>query len=62
MKARQSLVYAVIYLVYQADLMRRNKWVLNTTDTPLFFLLSQLVIAVVLFLIAHTAGLLQVPL
>ena len=30
--------------------------------SPLFFLLSQLVIAVVLFLIAHTAGLLQVPL
>ncbi|KAI0768282.1 hypothetical protein BD413DRAFT_134020 [Trametes elegans] len=39
-----------------------NKWVLNITDTPLFFLLSQLVIAVVLFLIAHMAGLLQLPL
>ena len=33
------------------DYMRRNKWVLNTTDTPLFFLLSQLIIAVVLFLV-----------
>ncbi|RPD69196.1 hypothetical protein L226DRAFT_304813 [Lentinus tigrinus ALCF2SS1-7] len=42
--------------------MRRNKWVLNTTDTPLFFLLAQLVIAVVLFLFAHMAGLLQLPL
>ncbi|RDX41873.1 hypothetical protein OH76DRAFT_1411719 [Lentinus brumalis] len=42
--------------------MRRNKWVLNTTDTPLFFLLSQLIIAVVLFLFAHMAGLLQLPL
>ncbi|KAI0633999.1 hypothetical protein C8Q77DRAFT_1056572, partial [Trametes polyzona] len=39
-----------------------NKWVLSTTDTPLFFLLAQLVIAVVLFLIAHMAGLLQLPL
>ena len=42
--------------------MRRNKWVLNTTDTPLFFLLTQLLIAVLLFLLAHMAGLLQLPL
>ena len=42
--------------------MHRNKWVLNTTETPLFFLLAQLVIAVVLFLFAHMAGLLQLPL
>ncbi|KAI0357883.1 hypothetical protein OH77DRAFT_1398296 [Trametes cingulata] len=40
----------------------RNKWVLSTTDTPLFFLLAQLLIAVVLFLFAHMAGLLQLPL
>ncbi|KAI0824535.1 hypothetical protein BC628DRAFT_1378187 [Trametes gibbosa] len=39
-----------------------NKWVLNTTDTPLFFLLAQLVIAVVLFLFAHMFGMLQLPL
>ncbi|EIW53658.1 uncharacterized protein TRAVEDRAFT_31694 [Trametes versicolor FP-101664 SS1] len=39
-----------------------NKWVLNITDTPLFFLLSQLVIAVILFLLAHMAGMLQLPL
>ncbi|TBU41405.1 hypothetical protein BD309DRAFT_965359 [Dichomitus squalens] len=39
-----------------------NKWVLNTTDTPLFFLLAQLIIAVILFLIAHTLGFLQLPL
>ena len=44
------------------DPLFRNKWVLNNTDTPLFFLLSQLVIAVILFLFAHTAGLLQLPL
>ena len=46
----------------QADYMCRNKWVLNTTDTPLFFLLTQLLIAVLLFLLAHMAGLLQLPL
>ena len=40
----------------------RNKWVLNSTDVPLFFLCSQLVIAVVLFLAAHALGLIQVPL
>ena len=42
--------------------MHRNKWVLNTTETPLFFLLAQLIIAVILFLGAHMAGLLQLPL
>ena len=35
---------------------------MNTTDTPLFFLLTQLLIAVLLFLLAHMAGLLQLPL
>jgi len=30
--------------------MPRNKWVLNTTETPLFFLWSQLAIAALLFL------------
>lgn len=45
-----------------ADISCRNKWVLNITDTPLFFLLSQLVIAVILFLLAHMAGMLQLPL
>ena len=45
-----------------ADPYSRNKWVLNTTETPLFFLLSQLIIAVILFLIAHTLGFLQLPL
>ncbi|KAF7800233.1 hypothetical protein EIP86_011480 [Pleurotus ostreatoroseus] len=38
-----------------------NKWVLNDTDVPLFFLFTQLLIAVFLFLAAHAAGLLQVP-
>lgn len=39
-----------------------NKWVLNTTEAPLFFLFSQLVIAVLLFLACHAGGLLKVPL
>jgi len=39
-----------------------NKWVLNNTDVPLFFLDTQLVIAVVLFLVAHMIGLLKLPL
>ncbi|KAH7882902.1 hypothetical protein F5I97DRAFT_1938821 [Phlebopus sp. FC_14] len=35
---------------------------LATTSAPLFFLFSQLVIAVVLFLASHAAGIIQVPL
>ncbi|KAH9886237.1 hypothetical protein C8Q73DRAFT_795416 [Cubamyces lactineus] len=50
------------YLVAALAMVMANKWVLNTTDTPLFFLLAQLLIAVVLFLAAHAAGLLQLPL
>ncbi|TFY63342.1 hypothetical protein EVJ58_g3300 [Rhodofomes roseus] len=42
--------------------MSSNKWVLNTTDVPLFFLDMQLIIAVVLFLFAHMLGMLQLPL
>ncbi|KAI0080443.1 hypothetical protein K474DRAFT_1657867 [Panus rudis PR-1116 ss-1] len=38
-----------------------NKWVLNETDVPLFFLCCQLFVAVILFLIAHMAGLVQLP-
>ena len=40
----------------------RNKWVLNSTEVPLFFLCTQLIIAVVFFLAAHALGLLHVPL
>ncbi|OCH84349.1 hypothetical protein OBBRIDRAFT_764406 [Obba rivulosa] len=50
------------YLVAALSMIMANKWVLNATDTPLFFLLAQLVIAVVLFLFAHMLGLLQLPL
>ncbi|KAI0926518.1 hypothetical protein AcV7_005431 [Taiwanofungus camphoratus] len=50
------------YLVAALSMVMANKWVLNNTDVPLFFLLAQLVIAVVLFLFAHMVGLLQLPL
>lgn len=40
----------------------RNKWVLKTTAAPLFFLFTQLVIAVILFIAAHASRLLVVPL
>jgi hypothetical protein len=40
----------------------RNKWVLNETTVPIFFLFTQLVIAVVLFLIFHVLRIVQVPL
>jgi GDP-fucose transporter C1 len=38
-----------------------NKWVLNTTTTPLFFIFAQLLIAVVLFLLSHAFGFLVLP-
>ncbi|CAG7850417.1 SubName: Full=Related to GDP-fucose transporter {ECO:0000313/EMBL:CCA69630.1} [Serendipita indica DSM 11827] len=37
-----------------------NKWVLLKSTTPLFFLLAQLLIAVVLFLITHALGLFKI--
>ncbi|EPS95340.1 hypothetical protein FOMPIDRAFT_1054237 [Fomitopsis schrenkii] len=50
------------YLVAALSMVMANKWVLNTTDVPLFFLDMQLIIAVVLFLSAHMLGMLQLPL
>ncbi|EGO01010.1 hypothetical protein SERLA73DRAFT_179036 [Serpula lacrymans var. lacrymans S7.3] len=50
------------YLVAALAMVMANKWVLKTTAAPLFFLLTQLLIAVILFLISHATGLLQVPL
>ena len=35
---------------------------LKTTSAPLFFLFTQLVIAVILFLVSHAVGLVQIPL
>ncbi|KAH9941547.1 hypothetical protein B0H21DRAFT_752438 [Amylocystis lapponica] len=51
----------LFYLVAALSMVMANKWVLNNTDIPLFFLCSQLVIAVVLFMAAHMVGMLQVP-
>ncbi|KAF8960915.1 hypothetical protein BDZ97DRAFT_1665225 [Flammula alnicola] len=40
------------------DKLCRNKWVLNTTSTPLFFLWTQLAIAALLFIVSDTLRLL----
>ncbi|KAJ7704438.1 hypothetical protein B0H17DRAFT_1039684 [Mycena rosella] len=52
--ASRAQVAAVVsfYLVAALAMVMANKWVLNTTPAPLFFLTAQLLIAVVLFLIA----------
>ncbi|KAJ3563347.1 hypothetical protein NP233_g9001 [Leucocoprinus birnbaumii] len=42
----------VFYLVAALAMVLVNKWVLNKTDAPLFFLWVQLVIAVVMFLVS----------
>jgi len=48
----------LFYLVAALAMVMANKWVLNTTDTPLFFLLTQLLIAVALFLVSDALRLL----
>ncbi|KAG1888236.1 hypothetical protein F4604DRAFT_1916157 [Suillus subluteus] len=52
----------LFYLVAALCMVMANKWVLQITDAPLFFLFSQLVIAVILFIAAHTTRLLVLPL
>lgn len=54
--ASRGLVTGVVvfYLVAALSMVMANKWVLNTTDTPLFFLQMQLMIAVILFLFSDT--------
>ncbi|KAJ7594383.1 hypothetical protein C8J56DRAFT_926637 [Mycena floridula] len=49
----KSLVTGVVsfYLVAALGMVMANKWVLNATSTPLFFLMVQLFIAVALFVI-----------
>jgi GDP-fucose transporter C1 len=39
-----------------------NKWVLIKTTTPLFFLLAQLLIAVLMFVITNSLGLFKISL
>ncbi|KII91469.1 hypothetical protein PLICRDRAFT_38228 [Plicaturopsis crispa FD-325 SS-3] len=51
----------LFYLVAALAMVMANKWVLNTTTAPLFFLLTQLLIAVLLFLVSHIFGLIKVP-
>jgi GDP-fucose transporter C1 len=52
----------LFYLVAALAMVMANKWVLNSTEAPLFFLFTQLVIAVLLFLAGHAANLFIVPL
>ncbi|RXW22240.1 hypothetical protein EST38_g3605 [Candolleomyces aberdarensis] len=51
--ASKGLVTGVVlfYLVAALAMVMANKWVLNITDTPLFFLWTQLAIAALLFII-----------
>lgn len=52
----------LFYLVAALCMVMANKWVLGTTSAPLFFLFTQLLIAVILFIAAHAARFLVVPL
>jgi len=49
-------------MVAALSMVMANKWVLNTTEAPLFFLLSQLLVAILLFLGAHAVGSIQIHL
>ncbi|KAF9011918.1 hypothetical protein BDQ17DRAFT_1272309 [Cyathus striatus] len=51
--ASRALVTSVVlfYLVAALAMVMANKWVLNVTSAPLFFLWTQLMIAVLLFLV-----------
>ncbi|KAG5644010.1 hypothetical protein DXG03_009225 [Asterophora parasitica] len=48
----------VFYLVAALSMVMANKWVLNTTESPLFFLWTQLLIAVLLFVASDAMRLL----
>ncbi|KAN0094825.1 hypothetical protein V8E55_003112 [Tylopilus felleus] len=52
----------LFYLVAALAMVMANKWVLQSTSAPLFFLFTQLVIAVILFLASHAAKIIQIPL
>ncbi|KAJ7185762.1 hypothetical protein C8R46DRAFT_385914 [Mycena filopes] len=55
-KARVTAV-VVFYIVAALSMVVANKWVLNATEAPLFFLLIQLIIAVILFVVSDLFGL-----
>ncbi|KDN34216.1 hypothetical protein RSAG8_12701, partial [Rhizoctonia solani AG-8 WAC10335] len=49
------------YMVAAIAMILANKWVLNTTAIPVFFLFCQLVVAILLFVVAHGVGILKLP-
>jgi len=49
------------YLVAALAMIMVNKWVLNVTSAPLFFLLSQLIIAVILFCLCNALKIITLP-
>ncbi|KAG9082789.1 hypothetical protein FRC07_014107, partial [Ceratobasidium sp. 392] len=49
------------YMVAAIAMILANKWVLNKTDVPVFFLFCQLIVAVLLFAVAHIAGVVRLP-
>lgn len=49
------------YLIAALAMILANKWVLNTTTTPLFFLFLQLLVAVILLLLSRALGILKFP-
>jgi len=63
-QSSRLLVTATVlfYLVAALCMVMANKWVLKTTSAPLFFLFTQLFIAVILFIAAHAARVIVVPL
>ena len=54
----QVLGVVVFYIFAALSLIFANKWVLNNTSVPLFFLLTQLILASILFILAHTLSIL----
>jgi GDP-fucose transporter C1 len=58
--ASKALVTGVVvfYLVAALSMVMANKWVLNITETPLFFLWAQLAIAALLFIVSDALRLL----
>jgi len=49
------------YLVAALAMVMINKWVLNVTTAPLFFLFTQFIIAVVLFYLCHATKIITLP-
>ncbi|KAG8723554.1 hypothetical protein FRC09_002862 [Ceratobasidium sp. 395] len=49
------------YMVAAIAMILANKWVLNKTDVPVFFLFCQLLVAILLFVVAHIFGIVRLP-